>query len=84
MEIGIRELKAKLSEHVQQAAGGATIVVTDRGRPVARLVPYDTGSAVERGIAHGWIEPPRRTTLGPAERHRSIRSILDTLDADRS
>jgi prevent-host-death family protein len=84
MEIGIRELKARLSEHIQHAAAGTTIVVTDRGRPVARLVPYATESAVERGIAEGWIEPPRRTTLGHAERHRSIHSVLETLDADRT
>ena len=84
MEIGIRELKAKLSEHVQRASDGATIVVTDRGRPVARLVPYDTSSAIERGIADGWIEPARRAGLGPATRHASRSSVLETLDDDRS
>jgi prevent-host-death family protein len=84
MDVGIRELKAKLSEHVQRVSDGETIVVTDRGRPVARLVPYDTSSAVERGIEEGWIEPARRTGLGPAERHRSTQSVVETLDADRS
>jgi prevent-host-death family protein len=84
MDVGIRELKAKLSEHVQRVADGETIVVTDRGRPVARLVPFDTSSAVERGIAEGWIEPARRTGLGIAERHRSTQSVVETLDADRS
>ena len=84
MDVGIRELKAKLSEHVQRANEGETIVVTDRGRPVARLVPYDTSSAIEQGIAEGWIEPARRTGLGHAERHGSTRSVVETLDADRS
>lgn len=84
MEVGIRELKAKLSEHLQRVNEGETIVVTDRGRPVARLVPYDTSSAVERGIAEGWIEPARRTGLGHAERHRSTQSVVETSDADRS
>jgi prevent-host-death family protein len=37
--IGIRELKAKLSECVREVKRGATIVVTDHGRRVARLVP---------------------------------------------
>ena len=83
MDVGIRDLKAKLSEHVQRAADGETIVVTDRGRPVARLVPYDT-SSVERGIAEGWIEPARRTHLGPAERHRATESVLEVLEADRA
>jgi prevent-host-death family protein len=85
MEVGIRELKAKLSEHLQRAADGETIVVTDRGRPVARLVPYDSSSALDRGIAEGWIGPARRTGLDDdVARHRSARSVLETLDADRS
>lgn len=37
--IGIRELKSKLSECVREVKMGATIVVTDHGRRVARLVP---------------------------------------------
>ena len=37
--IGIRELKSKLSECVRDVKSGATIVVTEHGRRVARLVP---------------------------------------------
>ena len=37
--IGIRELKSKLSECVREVKRGGTIVVTEHGRPVARLVP---------------------------------------------
>ena len=36
--IGIRELKSKLSECVREARSGGTIVVTVRGRPVARMI----------------------------------------------
>ena len=36
--IGIRELKAKLSECVREVRSGATIVVTEHGRPVARMI----------------------------------------------
>lgn len=35
--IGVRELKAKLSECVREVRSGGTIVVTVRGRPVARM-----------------------------------------------
>ncbi len=45
--IGIRELKAKLSECVRDVKRGATIVVTEHGRRVARLVP-ETHSLEER------------------------------------
>jgi prevent-host-death family protein len=37
MQIGIRELKAKLSEYVRRAQEGEHIEVTDHGEPVARL-----------------------------------------------
>lgn len=45
--IGIRELKARLSECVRDVKSGATVIVTERGRPVARLVP-EAGSLEER------------------------------------
>ena len=37
--VGIRELKAKLSECVREVKTGTTIVVTDHGKRVARIVP---------------------------------------------
>jgi prevent-host-death family protein len=83
MDVGVRELKAKLSEYLGAAAAGQEVVVTDRGRPVARIVPYGTSSAIERGIAEGWVEAPRRTRLEPVARHRSPASVLDVLDEDR-
>ena len=45
--IGIRELKSKLSECVREVKGGATIIVTEHGKRVARLVP-ETDSVEER------------------------------------
>ena len=83
MTVGIRELKAKLSEYVSRAASGEQIVVTDRGRPVARLVGLEGVSAIERGIEEGWITPAARTRLGPAQRFAAPRSIADVLDEDR-
>ena len=46
-QIGIRELKSKLSQCVRDVKTGATIVVTERGRRVARIV-RETDSLVER------------------------------------
>jgi len=83
MEVGVRELKAKLSDYLGRAATGEDIVVTDRGRPIARLTAYAADTSFERGVEEGWIEPPRRAALAPAQRHRSPHSVLDVLDDDR-
>jgi len=42
--VGIRELKARLSEYLRQVKAGATIVVTERGVPVGRLTPVGLSS----------------------------------------
>jgi prevent-host-death family protein len=83
MDVGVRELKAKLSEYLGHAAAGETVIVTDRGRPVARLTGLDATTRLSRGIEEGWIEPPRRLALGKVQRHQAEGSVLSTLDADR-
>jgi prevent-host-death family protein len=42
-QVGIRALQQNASGVVQRAAAGEVIVITDRGRPVARLVPIAAG-----------------------------------------
>jgi prevent-host-death family protein len=37
--IAVSELKARLSEELRYVRAGAELVVTDRGQPIARLVP---------------------------------------------
>lgn len=37
--IGIRGLKAQLSSYVQEAKAGNVVVITERGRPIAKLTP---------------------------------------------
>ena len=90
-DIGIRELKAKLSECVRRAAGGERLIVTDRGRPVAQLTPLDDSTLddlarIEQGVAEGWITPPRRPRgLGPARPIPSSSglTVMEVLDEDR-
>ncbi|MGI8968614.1 MAG: type II toxin-antitoxin system Phd/YefM family antitoxin [Chloroflexota bacterium] len=47
VQVGIAELKARLSEYLTRVKDGEEIVVTDRGRPVARLIAPDWGNASE-------------------------------------
>jgi len=57
MQVGIRELKAHLSEYITKARNGEPIVVTDRGRPVVRL------AAVEPAPKHDDLPPKWRALI---------------------
>jgi len=54
--IGIRELRQRASDYVRLAERGEQIEITDRGRPVALLVPVPQGSTRERLIAEGRLK----------------------------
>ena len=41
--VKIAELKDQLSRHLRAVERGAEVVVTDRDRPIARIVPVDEG-----------------------------------------
>lgn len=69
-KVGIRELKQNSSVVVARARTGASIVVTDRGIPVARLIPY-TDSPVEDAIAAGLASVPTQSI------HDMLRGIPD-------
>ncbi|HEX9668633.1 MAG TPA: type II toxin-antitoxin system prevent-host-death family antitoxin, partial [Thermoanaerobaculia bacterium] len=36
---GVAELKAKLSEHLDRVKRGEEVLITERGQPIAKLVP---------------------------------------------
>lgn len=54
--IGIRELKQNASEVIAKVARGKYLVVTDRGRPVAQLIPLQK-SRLEDLIESGQLKP---------------------------
>jgi prevent-host-death family protein len=88
-EVGLKLLKNKLSEYVRLAAGGETIVVTDRGRVVAEIVPprRERESVIERGVREGWIRPARRDTNWPPSPKPipglTLEQLMAELDQDR-
>lgn len=55
--IGIRELRQHASRWVRRAAAGESFEVTDRGRPVARLVPPAPLEGIEFLRAEGRVRP---------------------------
>lgn len=63
-KVGIRELKEHASALIRQVAAGQTITVTDRGRPVARIVPlHDSEGWWDQMIEEGRIIPARRDLI---------------------
>ncbi|MGL5856997.1 MAG: type II toxin-antitoxin system Phd/YefM family antitoxin [Angustibacter sp.] len=64
MQVGVRDLKARLSEYLARAAQGESVEVVSHGRPVARLVPPTRRDTIQDGLAAGWLtrvedRPPR-------------------------
>lgn len=49
--VGIRALRQNLSRYIEQVKAGESLVVTERGREVARLIP--SGASTDRYIALG-------------------------------
>lgn len=82
-DVGIRELKQRLSEYLDRAERGEVLRVTDRGRPKAVLGPVPGRARLEEGIRSGWITPGTGSPLRPAHRSRSSRRVLDVLAEDR-
>jgi prevent-host-death family protein len=62
-EIGVRHLKASLSEVLRLVSRGEQVRVTLRGRPIADIVPAGSSRVDERVnalVAQGRIVPPSR------------------------
>jgi prevent-host-death family protein len=75
-EVGIRELRDNLSRYLERVRDGEEIVVTDRGRAVARMVPTDQPRPYDRLVAEGTIEPSRSATRSrPRKRVRAEGSV---------
>jgi prevent-host-death family protein len=85
MFVAIRELKARLSDYLEQVAGGETILVTNRGRVVAQVVPPPRAGAVEQGLAEGWITRQEHRAPAAFEPESSTGHLTstDTLREDR-
>ena len=91
--IGLKVLKNKLSEYVRLAAGGEVVLITDRDRVVAELVPPAVGrnqmvddAELAEAVRQGWLTPPLVGPGGdvPREPALALATLLDDLDADRA
>jgi len=66
--VNISGLKARLSAHLQYVRNGEEVLVCDRNKPVARIVPCtveDESERERRLIARGVLVPPKKTRRSP-------------------
>ena len=90
--VGLKTLKNKLSEYVLLAAGGETVLVTDRDRVVAEIGPNPSRSPLLSdallidAFRQGWMTPPISVGRGPPQREpvMSIDELLNSVQRDRA
>ena len=91
--VGLKVLKNKLSEYVRLAERGETVLVTDRDRVVAELVPPErtrspvlADALLYEAVRKGWITPPALAAPEPPPRNpaTSFRKLQKELEQDRS
>ena len=84
---GVAEVKAKLSEYLSRVRGGSDVLITEHGRPVARIVPVAGGgdelAELEReGLVRvGSMKLPKGFLEAP--RPEAAASVTDALLEDR-
>ena len=85
--VGIRELKAKLSECIHEVKNGSTIVVTEHGHAVARMIPQDASLQerlmflVQAGVI-SWSGRPLKP-MKPVARTRGRKTVADLVSENR-
>lgn len=91
--IGIKNLKNRLSEYVRLASSGETVLVTERDKVVAELVPPQPGRAPQAtdalladAVRKGWVTPPLLSgaPLPPRKPVATLKRLLKELDQDRA
>jgi prevent-host-death family protein len=82
-EVGIRELHDRLSEHLERVEGGSEVVVTRRGRPIARLSAIGEEDSLEDLVGRGLVTPPSRPRRARQARVKARGSVSDLVAEQR-
>jgi prevent-host-death family protein len=83
MEVGIRELRADFSRWIKRVREGEEVLVTDRGKPVARIVPVDGQRKIDRLIAAGLLAPTPKPWRGPLPKPVKAKGTVSDLVAEQ-
>jgi prevent-host-death family protein len=83
--IGVRELRQHASKYLEEVAAGESIEITDRGHPVARLVPITSDpweGLISAGEVVKAVRPLKIDELKPAAYTQSASETLERLRHD--
>jgi len=85
-EVGITQLRRELKGWLDRAQSGDEVVITDRGRPVARLRGIDAAPLLDRLAEEGRLsrapEAPRPTARG-RKRVKAEGDVAELVAAER-
>ena len=91
--IGLKVLKNKLAEYIRLVENGETVLVTNRDRVVAELIPPREGRSpvltdalLADAVREGWVSPPVMAVREPppSKPVAPLSEILDELEGDRT
>ena len=82
-QVGVRELHDRLSEHLERVEQGAQVVVTRRGRPIARLSGVEREDPLEDLVRRGLVTPPGRPRSPRRARVKARGSVSDLISEQR-
>ncbi len=60
--MGVRALRDHLSQCLERVKAGDEIVITDRGRAIARITPIGGERTIDRLVAAGIVTPAARSS----------------------
>jgi prevent-host-death family protein len=83
VEVGVRELHDRLSEYLEKVEEGETIVVTRRGKSIARLSRVDAPRPLEEFERRGLVRWPKRPKGVPSPLPGSKGSISGLVSEQR-
>ena len=85
MEVSVTALRAGLAGWIDRVQEGEEVVVTQRGRPVARVLGVGSTSLADRLIARGVVTPPRgpESVARGSDRLRATGPVADLVGEQR-
>lgn len=86
MDVAVSALRSDLASWLDRVRAGEEVVVTDRGVPVARLVPVDAAPLLERLMREGVLSKPlhpERPKAADVRRVSAQGSVADLVGEQR-